>query len=685
MNPLTSNISATSANSYSCFEVKFIATVGIKIFFLTLYLFLFVLNNLSAQDEKISNIISSIAEELADDETDPEAVAAFIDKLNDLNEKPVRINTADETELSRLFFLTDFQVKSLLDYLNSSGRIISPYEIANIPGFDRELAGMMAHFISLDSVSTTRSDFVRFNNSFLSNFSVRYPASVTPAPGSPLKVLTRYRFTAGKLSGGFTSEKDAGEKLVAGNPPQPDFLSGNLAYTGTRTIKRIIAGDFGARFGMGTIINTGLRTGLSLTQSGYLSGKDEIKPYTSTDENIFFRGIAAQIQMNKTGLSLFYSVNRIDATIDTANDGKNLYIRTFYQSGLHNTVSSFEKKDAITEYCYGANCSLNLTKIIVGVLWTGNRFSLPVNSYDTDPENIYDFNGYKSLTVSAYYKALLGKMFSYGEFSSNLNGKLALIQGIVFRPADRLALNLLYRNYHPGFKSFHGKGIFSTSSGDNAKGIFGNFTFEAARHLFLSAGCDLCYYPWLKYRCSAPSMAVSREIRIRYLPDEKVTIETKYNYKVSAFNQQEASGIKKQEDFVSRSIKAVVRYSPNEKMTLGTRVDFKTTRPGDGRGILLMQDLNYRFSNFPVSIWFRYCIFKTNGWDSRIYTYENDLLYNFSIPALSGEGNRSYIMVNWEIGRFADFRIKYAFTGLVEKSVYSSETNEIRIQVRMRF
>ncbi len=132
-----------------------------------------------------------------------------------------------------------------------------------------------------------------------------------------------------------------------------------------------------------------------------------------------------------------------------------------------------------------------------------------------DPENIYDFRGNKNLAASAYYKALLGKMVLYGELSSNLNGRIAFIQGLIFRPADRLAINILYRNYHPGFTGFHGKGIFSSSAGDNVKGIFGNFTFEAARHLFISAGCDLRYYPWLKYRCSAPSMAVSRELRVK--------------------------------------------------------------------------------------------------------------------------------------------------------------------------
>ena len=105
---------------------------------------------LSGQDEKVSDIIASIAEELADDETDPEAAAIYTEKLYDLIEKPVRINSADESELSRLFFLTDFQVKALADYIHSTGKIFSLYEIANVPGFDRDLVRMIFPFLSLD-------------------------------------------------------------------------------------------------------------------------------------------------------------------------------------------------------------------------------------------------------------------------------------------------------------------------------------------------------------------------------------------------------------------------------------------------------------------------------------------------------------------------------------------------------
>jgi hypothetical protein len=650
-----------------------------------IFLFVLIPFNSSGQDEKVAEIIASIAEELADDETDPEAAAVYIERLFDLNEKPVRINSADEAELSRLFFLTDFQIKSLADYVHSSGRIFSLYEIANIPGFDRDLAVMITPFMSLEAENTNHSDSIRLRNNLLTNFSVRYPASDTSAPGSIWKILTRYKFTAGRFSGGITAEKDAGEKLLSGNPPLPDFLSANLTWTGKGILRKAIIGDFGARFGMGTSINTSLRTGLSITQSGYLSGSDEIKPYTSTDENIFFRGLAAQFQIKKTGLSLFYSVNSIDATIDTAENSSVPFVETFYRSGLHNTDPSLRKKDVLKEYCYGINLLSDFNNIRLGLLWTGSRFSIPVDKVNPDPEDIYEFEGDKISTASAYYKAVYGRIVFYGEVSANMNKRFAFIQGLSFRPADRLTVNLLYRNYDPGFTASHGKGLFSSSSGDNVKGVFGNFTYEAARHLFVSAGCDLRYYPWLKYRCSAPSMAVGREIRIKYLPSDKVTVEAVYNYRFSMINGQETSGTEKQEDIFSRLIKGTLRYSFDDNLTLGIRLDYKIVQPVTARGMLLLQDINFRFRKIPVSVWLRYCIFRTDNWDSRLYAYENDLLYSFSVPALSGEGSRSYIMVVWKTGKFLDFRIKYGLSELIRDDAAVRKTEELKIQVRMWF
>ena len=636
------------------------------------------------QETNLSDIIINIAEELAADDSDPEAVSSFIDRLNELSENPVRLNSSNEDEISRLFFLSDFQVKALADYAHSSGRIVSIFELAAIPGFEKETVEMMIPFVTLVFRPEEITDSVRWRNTLISNFSIKSGRYDSSNLGSNWRILTKYRFTSGGFSGGLTIEKDPGEKFLTGHPPLPDFFSAHLAYTGSGIIRRIIIGDYSARFGQGTNINTGMRRGISLTSPGYMSARDEIKAYTSTEENKFLRGMAAEFSLKNLELVLFFSKNKSDATL-TSSDSFNLCIDNFYTSGVHSTPSLLNKKDAVSQMLYGMRFSYNLRNLKLGIVVSQNKLSLPMIPTINDPEKIFDFSGDKNNLYTIYYNSSYGKILLYGEISSNGNKRFAIVQGMSFRLSDRLIFNLLYRNYGTGYTTFFGSGPGSGSKTTNEKGLLGNFIFEAARHLFVSGGCDIQNYPWLKYRCSAPTWGVKKEIKIEFLPSEKITIDGSYNYRLSMVDSTGLQGIPGQEKIVTRGFKIAVRYSVNDNLTLGTRLDYKTADPSESRGFMIFQDLSYSFKTLPVSLWIRYCVFNTEDWSSRIYTYENDLLYSYSIPALAGKGSRSYIMAKWKICNCAEFRIKYGITSILPKGESMENTEEIKMQFRIWF
>jgi hypothetical protein len=189
----------------------------------------------------------------------------------------------------------------------------------------------------------------------------------------------------------------------------------------------------------------------------------------------------------------------------------------------------------------------------------------------------------------------------------------------------------------------------------------------------------------MKYRCSGPSLAKKGEIRIKYLPSEKFNAETVYSVRYSEFDETESSGVAKQDNMFTREIKSSVKYSPVEGLTFGTRLGLKFVEPSNGKGMLLLQDVNYRLRSLPLSFWFRYCIFKTDSWDSRLYTWENDLLYSFSIPALSGEGTRSYLVAGWKIWDNAELRVKYGITSFTGNDKIIKDIQELKMQFRVRF
>lgn len=636
------------------------------------------------QEEKRSEVIVNIAEELASGESDMEEFSVYIERLQELAENRVRINSGQEPEISRLFFLSDYQLKTLMNHIKTSGKIVSVYELASIPGFDRSTAELMIPFITLEEESSP-ADSSKLRSTFLTNLIFKPRDTDTNSAGSQMKMLAKYKMTFGSFAAGFTYEKDQGEKFLSGSPPRPEFLSGYLCWSGKGIIKKIVAGDFSARFGQGTSINTGMHTSLQVTSTGYVPGRNEIRPYTSTDENNFFRGAAATLSLKNLECSFFFSGNRVDATIGFSADSANSYVENLYTPGLHNTPSLLLRKDAILSTCWGADFAIDVKLLRIGLVWSENRFSLPFNSDISKPEDLYRFAGKKNSTYTIYYNSQFKRFLLYGEMSANDISRLAFIQGVNVRPSDRLTINFMYRNYAPGFAAFYGRGPGYGTSASNERGFLGNFTFEAAKHLFIMAGCDICRFPWLRYRSSFPSFAKRYEVMLKYSPDEKVTFDLSYYSRFTMNNDQSENGIPLIRENTTGMIKGTVKYCPYENVTFTTRVDFKKAEPYDSRGMLLLQDFNYRFRKVPATIWIRCCIFNSDDWNSRLYTYENDLLYSYSIPALSGEGSRFYFMAEWEIGNRAELRIKYGLTSILENGNNADEKDELKLQLRVWF
>ena len=150
-------------------------------------------------------------------------------------------------------------------------------------------------------------------------------------------------------------------------------------------------------------------------------------------------------------------------------------------------------------------------------------------------------------------------------------------------------------------------------------------------------------------------------------------------------DKQESIGITKQKEVISKSIKCSAKYSPSDGLTLATRFDYKDIDLSGSKGMLVLQDISYRFVRVPISLWFRYCIFNTADWDSRLYAWENDLINSFSIPALSRKGSRSYILAGWKIWEGAELRVKYGITTLVENREAVNNNEELKMQFRVRF
>ena len=66
-------------------------------------------------------------------------------------------------------------------------------------------------------------------------------------------------------------------------------------------------------------------------------------------------------------------------------------------------------------------------------------------------------------------------------------------------------------------------------------------------------------------------------------------------------------------------------------------------------GVSLLQDIEYHIPIVPIVLQLRMQAFDAREWNNRIYAYENDVLYAYSIPNVYGLGARFYLNARYKI------------------------------------
>ena len=138
-----------------------------------------------------------------------------------------------------------------------------------------------------------------------------------------------------------------------------------------------------------------------------------------------------------------------------------------------------------------------------------------------------------------------------------------------------------------------------------------------------------------------------------------------------------------------------VQITPDIKFK--SRIEFthvdKTLRP-DEDGAAFAQDIIFKKMKFPLTFTLRYAVFDTKSYDSRVYIYENDVLYGYSVPALYEKGQRAYFIVNWDIARNFEIWIRVAQTLYDNQTVLQqgslnqindNHKTELKLQARLKF
>ena len=144
------------------------------------------------------------------------------------------------------------------------------------------------------------------------------------------------------------------------------------------------------------------------------------------------------------------------------------------------------------------------------------------------------------------------------------------------------------------------------------------------------------------------------------------------------------------------SLRYWLAFMPNNRFALKNivevnRASSETELPTFG--FLLSQELSYALKKVPLSFDLRYELFDAVNYDNRIYSYERDVPYVFSVPMLYGRGSRWFFNCQCNLSKHLSFWLKFAETVYVDRNVISSGLEKIngshktdaRAMVRFRF
>ncbi len=662
--------------------------------------------------EDIAESISSRSEKTID-------YTGLLEELERLEQNPVKINSGDINEINRLFLLSEFQKHSLIEYIKKNGALLSFAEFSFIYGFDNISIELIRPFVSLEIPEKTgklriqhplktgkhqlfirgqkllekREGFMTVSDSaLLENPNSRYL-------GSAWKIYTRYSYSyRKKLLLGFTAEKDAGEEFFKGNNQKGfDFYSGFVQVNNVGKIKRIIVGDYEPRFGQGLNLWSGFSFGKSTETLLIEKRQSGLRHYSSTNENRFFRGVATTIAIRDLDVTAFFSSKKIDANsgeIDSLEQDESL-ITTFLESGIHGTRSQIQDKDALSETIYGTNLSYTRNRFHGGFTLLSFNYS-PAIAKGEYPYELYDFNGNSGTRFGTDYKYSFKKASLFGEVSYFPGRGWAVIQGGLFPLADQLSVSTLYRYYSPGFVPFYSNAFSENSTIKNEKGFYLGIKILPFAGWEFTGYIDMFSFPWLKYRVSAPSRGMETFFQADYSVNNSFNMYWRLQYE----NKEEDLPASYETGNLADRKRIKARYHLTYKLSasfeLRNRVEWSGFRHSKikSEGFLIYQDILYRprSPNLP-DISFRYAMFDTDSYDSRIYAYENDVLYAFSIPPYYGKGIRTYLLLHSSPTEHLDIWLRISGTVFSDRQAIGSGLNkidgnhisEIKLQSRFRF
>ncbi len=624
----------------------------------------------------------------------------YTELLSDIKyyrDNPLNLNSATADDLKKLIFLNNIQIYNILAYRENYGNFVSVYELQGIDGLDNETILKILPYITIEPVKSSYKPTVgNIIKSLKNEVFIRYQrvlqeqagySSVSDASlyqnpnsyylGSPDKVYVRYGLNyRNKVRFGLTMEKDAGEPFLKSkindsiarlpgmkSPNGFDFYSVYISIAEFGHLKALTIGNYQLKFGQGLTMWT-----------------------------------VSTFRLGKFDITSFYSSNMIDAGIserDTMPDSENI-ASSIPETGYHRTPSEIRKKDALNLKAYGGNLTFRANRLKLGLTAFTTHLSYPFLK-DHSAYNKFDFTGSQIFNAGVDFNYIMRKVNIYGEVSYSDNGSIAQLYGITAYPHNRIYISLLYRNFPKDYHNLFSNAFSESGHTFNEQGFYSGVNLLLHKKWTLSAYIDNFRFPWLRYRINSPSTGNDNLVQLNYSPSRYVSMYFRFKQKNKQLNTLD-DDIRQPYIINTRktSFRYNIQYRISPSIVMKDRIEYLLYKKSDiykGTGYLVYHDIAWRPEKGKLSVVLRYALFDTDSYDERIYAYENDVLYAFSVPAYYYKGSRFIVLLKFEPARYITLWLRFTNTyfnniqiiGTGLDQIDSNNRSEIKVQLRIKF
>lgn len=634
------------------------------------------------------------------------------------NRNPIDINSPQVADLMQWKLISPIAYRNLQQHLIVHGPLLDMLELQSIAGFDPDAIRLLMEVATVRGRQTETSArslghmishgqnelFLRAGRTIQE--SKGYLGEQPAFEGDPSKLYLRYRHRNGNaLSYGFTMEKDAGEAFFKGsNKYGFDFYSFHVALENyNKWLKGLVIGDFNANFGQGLIMHSGFGVRKSSFVVDVKRTGNALRSYRSVEENNFLRGAGITISpMDHLKITMMASSHKRDGNLitdsiflDGAFDDVISDISSLQTSNLHRTQSEIADEDAIDLNQAGVSIAYTKRRGHIAFNALHSRLSKPLNRRP-DLYNKFYFNGNRLSNLSVDYGAWFGGFHLFGETAMSDNGAISTLNGLLAGIDRHISAAVLFRSYAKDYLALTPNAFGEGSLANNEIGIYTGLEITPSPKWKFTFYQDIWSHPWLRFNIDQPTEGKEYFARVTYVAKRRLEIYAQYRSKTTGINTRATGSVIAEVKNQHRSnVRLHIKNILSKEFELRTRLEWSNyTLSGiQERGFLIYQDILYKPRSSPWSFNARVALFDTDNYNSRIYTYENDLTYYYTIPAFSDQGSRFYINVRYKGIRKLTMELKYAQTRLLDQTEFGSGLDaipgnvrsEIRAQLIYRF